>query len=106
MWGAKFNVIAKLDTVNGCGEENNLVITDIQMPLEYSDVVFNFTNIGAVLGAIVGTIGGIALSFSQGLIVDVVKQNVANEVPTFLCDEAVYNTTKMEKIPAEVNQQE
>jgi len=59
-----------------------------------------------VLGAIVGTIGNIALSFSQGLIVDVVKQNVANEVPTMLCEEAVYNTTKMEKIPAEVNQQE
>ena len=106
MTGAKFNVVIKLDTVNGCGKDKNLVITDIQLPLDYADVVFDFTNIGTVLGAIVGTIGNIALSFSQGLIVDVVKQNVANEVPTMLCEEAVFNTTKMEKIPAEVNQQE
>eukprot|EP00092_Neocalanus_flemingeri_P039152 GFUD01042614.1.p1 GENE.GFUD01042614.1~~GFUD01042614.1.p1 ORF type:complete len:843 (+),score=261.12 GFUD01042614.1:84-2612(+) len=106
MSGAKFNVIVKLDTINGCGQENNMVITNIEMPLEYVDVDFDFTNIGTVLGAIVGTIGNIALSFSQGLIVDVVKQNVASEVPTFLCDADKYNTTKMEKIPVEVNQQD
>merc|ERR1712123_60523 len=54
MTGAKFNVVIKLDTVNGCGKDKNLVITDIQLPLDYADVVFDFTNIGTVLGAIVG----------------------------------------------------
>ena len=95
-----------MDTVNGCGGDKNLIITDIELPLDYQDVVFDFTNIGTVLGAIVGTIGNIALSFSQGLIVDMVKQNVANEVPTLLCESAIHNTTKMEKIPAEVDKNE
>ena len=106
MTGAKFNVVVKMNTVAGCGQKDNLILTDIQLPLDYTDVEFDFTNIGTVLGAIVGTIGNIALSFSQGLIVDVVKQNVQNEVPTLLCEASIYNKTKMEKIPAEVNQQE
>jgi len=104
MTGAKFNVVVKMDTVNGCGSEENMIITDIELPLDYADVLFEFTNIGTVLGAIVGTIGNIALSFSQGLIVDMVKQNVAKEVPTLLCESGVHNTTKMEKIPAEVDE--
>jgi hypothetical protein len=106
MTGAKFNVVVKMDTVYGCGKDKNMIITDIELPLNYQEVVFDFTNIGTVLGAIVGTIGNIALSFSQDLIVNVVKQNVAKEVPTLLCESALQNTTKMEKIPAEVDQKE
>ena len=106
MTGAKFNVVVKMDTVNGCGSDKNMIITDIELPLDYKDVLFEFTNIGTVLGAIVGTIGNIALSFSQGLIVDMVKQNVGNEVPTLLCESGLQNTTKMEKIPAEVDENE
>ena len=101
-----FMCYVKINTVNGCGEKNNLIIREMGFPLDYTDIVFDFTNIGTVLGAIVGTIGNIALSFSQGMIVDLLKKTVEDEVPTLLCDSALQNRTRMEKIPAEVNQQE
>ena len=96
---AKFNVIVKMDTVTGCEVEHNLVITDIALPLDYSAVKFDFTNIGSVLGAIVDTIGSVALSFSQDIIVDSIKGAVRQEVPGFLCNNLALNSTKMDPIP-------
>ena len=96
---AKFNVIVKMDTVTGCEVEHNLVITDIALPLDYSAVKFDFTNIGSVLGAIVDTIGSVALSFSQDIIVDSIKGAVRQEVPSFLCNNLALNSTKIDPIP-------
>ena len=96
---AKFNVIVKMDTITGCEVEHNLVITDIALPLDYSAVKFDFTNIGSVLGAIVDTIGSVALSFSQDIIVDSIKGAVKQEVPGFLCNNLALNSTKIDPIP-------
>ena len=67
---AKFNVIVKMDTITGCEVEQNLVITDIALPLDYSAVKFDFTNIGSVLGAKLGsrhaTGGGLSSSNHGG----------------------------------------
>lgn len=96
---AKFNVIVKMDTITGCEVEQNLVITDIALPLDYSAVKFDFTNIGSVLGAIVDTIGSVAISFSQDIIVDSIKKVVKEEVPGFLCNSLAFNSTKMDPVP-------
>ena len=101
MKAAKFNVIVKMDTITGCEVEHNLVITDIALPLDYSAVKFDFTNIGSVLGAIVDTIGSVALSFSQDIIVDSIKRAVRQEVPGFLCTNLAFNQTKMNPIPVQ-----
>ena len=94
MMDAKFKVIVKMDTITGCSVEHNLILSDIEMPLEYSSVVFDFTNIGNVLGAIVDSIGSVALSFSQGIVVDSIKQVVKKEVPSLICNNLSLNRTR------------
>lgn len=100
MSDAKFKVIVNMDTINGCEVEKNLVISEISLPLEYSSVEFDFTNIGSVLGTIVDTIGTIALSFSQGIVVQSIQALVLKEVPSFICNNVALNSTKIESIPA------
>ena len=45
-------------------------------------IVFDFTNIGSVLGAAVSLIGSFAIDFGRGLIVDGVKK-VSNSLELF-----------------------
>jgi len=99
MTNATFSVNVHMDTVNGCGVNNSLVVSYIDLPIGYSEITFDFTNIGTVLGAAVSLIGGFALDFSKGLIVDVVKQGINSEVPTLLCDADPLNITLYEKQP-------
>ena len=99
MTEAKFSVIVQLDTVTGCGQDRNLVISLIDFPLDYTAVSFQFTNIGPVLGALVDTIGTVAVTFSQGIVVESIKKVVREEVPSFLCPNQALNATKMDPIP-------
>ena len=105
MSDAKFHVIVKMDTITGCDVEHNLVITDIQLPITYSAVEFDFTNIGSVLGTIVDTIGTIALSFGQGIIVESLKKVVRSEIPSLLCTNRAFNRTRMDPIPVVANRE-
>ena len=66
-------------------------------------IVFDFTNIGPVLGSIVDTIGNLALSFSEGIIKTGVQDVLRREVPTLLCEEGQKEVSKMEAAPAVVN---
>ena len=84
MSDAKFHVIVKMDTITGCDVDQNLVISDIQLPITYSTVEFDFTNIGSVLGTIVDTIGTIALSFGQGIVLKIIGSTfLSRPVPLF-----------------------
>jgi len=103
MIGAKLNIIIKFDTVTGCGATHNLVLKDIQLPIDYDNIVFDFTNIGSVLGSIVDTIGNLALSFSQSIIRSGVEDVLRREVPSLLCEEMEAEVSKMEAAPATVN---
>ena len=68
MTEAKLSIIIKFDTVRGCGEINNLILKDVKFPINYDKIVFEFTNIGPVLGSIVDTIGNLALSFCRSIL--------------------------------------
>ena len=103
MIGAKLNIIITFDTFNGCGKINNLILKDIQLPIDYDNIVFDFINIGPVLGSIVDTIGNLAFSFSEGLIKTGVQDLLRREVPTLLCEESQMEVSKMEAAPAVVN---
>ena len=103
MIGAKLNIIITFDTLNGCGKINNLILKDIQLPIDYDNIVFDFINIGPVLGSIVDTIGNLAFSFSEGLIKTGVQDLLRREVPTLLCEEGQMEVSKMEAAPAVVN---
>ena len=74
------------------------------MPINYDSVVFQFTNIGPVLGSIVDTIGSLALSFSEGIIRTGVEDLVRREVPSLLCQASRQEVVQMEARPATVNQ--
>ena len=104
MTGAKLNIIINFDTVDGCGEKNNLVLRDIRIPIDYDNIVFDFTNIGSVLGSIVDTIGNLAISFSEGILKAGVEDVLAREVPSLLCK--VEAASKMEVVHAAVSQEE
>ena len=99
MSGAKIKVEVKINTLNQCGKKDNLIITDLNLPLEYQEVNFNFTNIGglkvtvlriskcnqlfvpgSVLGTGVGIIGGLAVGVVQGMVVDFAKDAVRKVV--------------------------
>ena len=105
MSDAKFHVIVKMDTITGCDVDQNLVISDIQLPITYSTVEFDFTNIGSVLGTIVDTIGTIALSFGQGIVVESMKKVIRSEIPSLLCSNLAFNRTKMEPLPVVANRE-
>jgi len=98
MTNATFSVNVNMDTTHSCNQTNGLVLSDIQLPLEYSDVTFDFTNIGTVLGAAVSVIGGFALDFGKGVIVDVAKQAISSEVSSMICEEIPMNITLMDKM--------
>ena len=103
MTAAKLSIIIKFDTVRGCGDVNNLILKDIKLPINYDSIVFQFTNIGPVLGSIVDTIGNLALSFSEGIIRTGVEDVLRREVPTLLCEESKEEVVQMEARPATVN---
>ena len=101
---AKLSIIIKFDTVRGCGDINNLILKDIRLPINYDSIVFEFTNIGSVLGSIVDTIGNLALKFSESIIRGAVENVVKREVPSLLCEESKEEVVQMEASPATVNQ--
>ena len=101
MTGAKLNIVIKFDTVNGCGEKYNLILKDIQLPIDYDNIIFDFTNIGSVLGSIVDTIGNLAISFSEGIIKAGVEDMLRKEVPSLLCE--AEEVSRMEAVLAAVN---
>jgi len=99
MTNASLSVNIKMNTVNGCNATDSLVLSDIQLPIDYSEVTFNFNNIGTVLGAAVSLIGGFAIDFSKGLLVDAVKQVISSEVPSLLCPQLPINISRMDSLP-------
>ena len=101
MTGAKLNIVIKFDTVNGCGEKYNLILKDIQLPIDYDNIIFDFTNIGSVLGSIVDTIGNLAISFSEGIVKAGVEDVLRKEVPSLLCEAG--EVSRMEAVLAAVN---
>jgi len=101
---AKFKVEVKINTLNNCGTEKNLIITDLNLPLEYEEVNFDFTNIGSVLGTGVGIIGGLALGVVQGMVVDFAKVAVQKEVPTLICEDLPRNISKVARVTPTVDQ--
>ena len=104
MAAAKLSIIIEFDTVRGCGDITNLILRDIKLPINYDSIVFQFTNIGPVLGSIVDTIGSLALSFSEGIIRTGVEDVLRREVPSLLCEESRNELVQMEARPATVNQ--
>ena len=99
MEGTKFVIVVKMDTITGCEADKNLILKEVELPLEYSSVNFDFTNIGSVLGTIVDSIGALALSFSQGIISSSLKEVIAAEVPSLICQNFALNNVSMEPIP-------
>merc|ERR1719193_333725 len=99
MTGAKFLVELGMDVVDGCNRTQNLVITKVALPLEYITIDFNFENIGTVLGSAVSIIGELALEFSKGIIVDLVKDAVQSEISSMVCDDSDRNITEMNRYP-------
>ena len=104
MAAAKLSIIIEFDTVRGCGDITNLILRDIKLPINYDSIVFQFTNIGPVLGSIVDTIGSLALSFSEGIIRTGVEDVLRREVPSLLCEESRNELVQMEARPATVSQ--
>ena len=82
-----------MDTVTGCDIDRNMIIKEIDFPLEYSNIQFDFTNIGSVLGAIVDTIGTLTISLSQGMIASAMKEFIGAEVPSLFCNHLAVNST-------------
>ncbi|XP_023319732.1 uncharacterized protein LOC111694907 isoform X2 [Eurytemora carolleeae] len=100
---AKQKIEVSMDVVDGCNKTSNLVITNIQLPLEYDYVNFDFKNIGSILGGVVSVIGEMAIELSKSTIVDLVKSSLKEEVGTLLCD-LDRKPTPMERVPVFVEQ--
>ena len=97
MTGARFGLELAMDTVDGCGREDNLVITDIQLPLNYDDITFTFDNIGYVISSAVNFIGGIVIDLQKSQIVEIVRGGVRDQLPSLLCRAG--NVTDMDVRP-------
>jgi len=105
MSGAKVKVEVKIQTLDQCGKKNNLIITDLNLPLEYQEVKFDFTNIGSVLGTGVAIIGDLALGVVQGMVVDFAKEGVRKELPTILCEDLPRNISRVDRVTPKVDQE-
>merc|ERR1719402_510263 len=101
MTGARFGLELAMDTVDGCGREDNLVITDIQLPLNYDDITFTFDNIGYVISSAVNFIGGIVIDLQKSQIVEIVRGGVRDQLPSLLCRAG--NVTDMDVRPVNIS---
>jgi len=84
-----------METINGCNKTNNLVITNIGVPLTYSNIAFDFTNIGDTLNSMIDWVGGFIIDFQKDMIVDIVKKAVEEHMPTMLCEKDKHNVTEV-----------
>jgi len=85
-----------LETINGCNKTENLVFTNMEIPLTYSNIDFSFTNIGDTLNSMIDWVGGFIIDFQKDMIVDIAKKAVADHMPTMLCEKDKDNATEVD----------
>ena len=87
-----------LETVEGCGRENDVVVTSIEFPLNYDDITFDFVNIGTVLSTVVDVLGHTIIENQREKLVNIIKEKMRSEVASLVCDEEVQvmNVTALE----------
>ena len=87
-----------LETVEGCGRENDVVVTSIEFPLDYDDITFDFVNIGTVISTVVDVLGHTIIENHRERLVNIIKQKMRSEVASLVCDEEVQvmNVTALE----------
>jgi len=85
MTGVRISAELEVGLVRGCGQEG-AVVTHLKFPLGYRDINFEFENIGTVLGTAVDVIGGIVIERERKNLVKLLKQGIAAEVQSLICE--------------------
>jgi len=78
-----------VDLVTGCQDnqyQESAVVTEIDFPLEYGSVEFDFENLGSVLSVAVDVVGRIVIDSQKEALVAIIKDGIARESPGLICD--------------------
>jgi len=91
MTGVRIAAELEVALVDGCGKEG-AVVTKLGFPFDYQDIKYEFENIGTVLSTAVDVIGGLVIERERKNLVKLLKDGIAMEVNSLICD----NFRKME----------
>ena len=68
-----------------CGDEGNVLITNLEFPLVYDDFNLRFNNLGAFANTVVNGIGVYFLQTQEAMLIEKVKMNIKNVMASLLC---------------------
>ena len=77
-------------------------VTDIYFPLEYTDIEFEFDNIGDVVGTALDVIGEVIVENERRKLTDIIKNMIETEVPSLVStieDDALTELIREDPIP-------
>ena len=69
----------------GSACDGGAVISAIHFPLEYGDIVFEFDNIGPVIGAALDVVGGVLVETERRKLADLIRSLIGTEVASLVC---------------------
>ena len=82
--------------------ETGAEVTDIYFPLEYTDIEFEFDNIGEVVGTALDVIGEVIVENERRKLSDIIKNMIETEVPSLVStieDDALTELIREDPIP-------
>ena len=69
----------------GSACDGGAVISAIHFPLEYGDIVFEFDNIGPVIGAALDVVGGVLVETERRKLAALIRSLIGTEVASLVC---------------------
>lgn len=75
----------EFEAFSECGEEGNVLITNLEFPLVYDDFNLRFDNLGAFANTVVNGIGVYFLQTQEDMIIAKMKENIRNVMASLLC---------------------
>lgn len=93
MTGVRIAAELEVGLVSGCGQQG-ATVTDLSFPFTYTDIQFEFENIGTVLGTAVDVIGGLVIERERKNLVKLLKDGISSEVESLICE----NFNKVEDV--------
>ena len=77
-------------------DDGGAEITNINFPMDYSNMEFEFENSGFMLGALLDIIGDVIVVNEKSKLVSIVKNLIKSEVPSLLCEQEMFESTLQE----------
>ena len=78
----------KLDTNDGyigCGENGDVLITDIEIPFTYDDILINFDNLGSEYIAAINAFSSYILKTQEEVLVTFLKDTIKEQIHNLIC---------------------